>query len=84
MGKSKGSMQQEYPSGSLVKIANRQTLEEFMQTWKFHHKLQPEQLDFADKIGKVELYGFYHGGDELYKVEGASGIWHESCLEAVK
>jgi len=82
MGKIKGPMQQEYPSGSLVKIVKRETLEEFLRTWKYHHKLQPEQLEFADKIGKVELYGFYHGGDELYKVEGIPGIWHEQCLEA--
>lgn len=60
MGKTKGPMQQEYPSGSLVKIINREQLEEFMRTWKYHHKLQPEQLEFAGKIGKVELYGFYH------------------------
>ena len=44
MGKTKGPMQQEYPSGSLVKIAKREALDEFMRTWKYHHKLQPEQL----------------------------------------
>lgn len=82
MGKIKGPMQQEYLSGSLVKIAKREVLEDFMRTWKYHHKLRPEQLEFADKIGKVEFYGFYHGGDELYKVEGVPGIWHEQCLEA--
>ena len=58
MGQAKGPMQQEYPSGSLVRVAKRETLEEFMRTWKHHHPLQTEQLEFAGKIGKVELYGF--------------------------
>ncbi len=51
-------MQQEYLTGSLVKIAKKEALEEFVQTWKYHHKLQPEQLKFADKIGKVEFMDF--------------------------
>jgi len=83
MGSTKGPMQQEYPSGSLVRVAKREMLEEFMRTWKYHHPLQAEQLEFAGKTGKVELHGFYHGGDEVYKVEGIPGIWHEKCLELV-
>jgi len=81
MGQTKGPMQQEYPSGSLVRVVTRERLEEFMRTWKHHHALRPEQLEFAGKTGKVEFYGFYHGGDELYKIEDISGIWHEKCLE---
>ena len=53
-----------------------------MRTWKLHDKLRPEQLEFAGRTGKIKSVGFYHGGDELYQVEGIPGIWHEQCLEA--
>ena len=31
-------------------------------------------------IGVVSSVGFYHGGDELYVIEGIPGVWHEVCL----
>jgi hypothetical protein len=31
----------------------------------------------------VRDVGFYHGGDVLYHLDGAPGIWHEVCLHAV-
>jgi hypothetical protein len=37
-------------------------------------------LDYADRVARVESVGFYHGGDELYKLQGITGIWHEQCL----
>jgi hypothetical protein len=82
MGKTKGPYSEEFPLGSYVKVANREVLDTFMRTWKFHNKLQPEQLDYADKTGKIKWFGFYHGGDELYQIEGMPGTWHEQCLEA--
>jgi hypothetical protein len=72
-----------FPKGSKVKIANRAFLENFLLTWKLHNKLRPEQLDYADQIAEVESVGFYHGGDQLYKLENIPGIWHEQCLQAV-
>jgi hypothetical protein len=83
MGKTKGPYNAEYPIGSVVKIAERDALEDFMRTWKFHNKLRPQQLDYAGMSGPVKSVGFYHGGDELYQLEGMPGIWHECCLEAV-
>jgi hypothetical protein len=80
MGKTKGPYSEEYPVGSLVEIASRGVLEEFMKTWKFHNKLQPQQLDYAGRTGRVKWFGFYHGGDELYQIEGIPGTWHEQCL----
>jgi hypothetical protein len=82
MGKTRGPYKQEYPTGSVVRIADRVALEDFMRTWKLHNKLQSEQLDYAGKTGKVVSCGFYHGGDELYQIEGVPGIWHEQCLKA--
>jgi len=55
----------------------------FLRTWRFNHRLEREQLKFADKITKVKSVGFYHGGDELYELEGVPGTWHEQCLKAV-
>jgi len=82
MGKTNGPYNAEYPVGSVVRIADRGSLEEFMRTWKLHDKLQSEQLTYAGKTGKVKSCGSYHGGDELYQLEGTPGIWHEQCLTA--
>jgi hypothetical protein len=84
MGRTKGPYKEEFPVGSVVKIAERGALEDFVRNWKFHNKLQPEQLDHAGKIGKIKSVGFYHGGDELYQIEGIPGVWHQQCLEACK
>ena len=84
MGKTKGLYNAEYPVGTVVKIAVRQELDQFRRTWKYHHPLNEEQLAFADKTAKVKEVSFYHGGDELYTLEGVSGIWHEQCLKEVK
>ena len=65
-----------------MKIANRSFLESFLNTWKLHNKLRLEQLNYADQIAEVESVGFYHGGDQLYKLKEIPGIWHEQCLES--
>ena len=82
MGKVKGAYHEEYPVGTLVKIADRATLEGFMRTWKLHNKLEPVQLDYASRTGTVKSVGFYFGGDELYQIGGVPGIWHECCLQS--
>ena len=69
-----------FPVGTKVRVANRAFLEQFMTEWKYHHKLQPEQLTYADQEAQVESVGFYHGGDPVYKLEGISGTWLEQCL----
>jgi hypothetical protein len=71
---------EKFPVGSNVLIKNRQHLEEFQRTWKYHHPLEFEQLQYAGLAGEVEKVGFYHGGDELYSLKGAPGIWHGQCL----
>lgn len=83
MGKTKGPYKEEFPKGSRVKIASRESLEEFMRTWKLHDKLEPGQLEYAGQLAEVESVGFYHGADELYRLKGIPGVWHERCLEAV-
>jgi hypothetical protein len=80
MGKTKGAYNAEYPPGTLVRIAARQELEEFRNSWRLHHPLTPNQLAYAGMEDKVSEVAFYHGGDELYQIEGVSGIWHEVCL----
>ena len=84
MGKTNGPYRAEFPKGTKVKTAERTFLEDFHRTWKFHHKLRPEQLSYADKVAKVKSVGFYHGGDELYELKGIPGFWHEQCLRAVE
>jgi hypothetical protein len=79
MGKTKGLYKEEFPKGSAVRIADRAFLENFLQTWKLNNRLEPEQLDYANRVVEVESVAFYHGGDELYKLKGVPGIWHEQC-----
>ena len=69
-----------FPVGSRVRVADRTFLERFMNEWKYHHKLQQEQLAYAGREARVESVGFYHGGDPVYKLEGIPGIWLEQCL----
>jgi hypothetical protein len=83
MGRSKGPYNAEFPKGSTVRIADRTILEDFLLTWRYHNKLKPEQLQYANKVATVNSVGFYHGGDELYELEGAPGLWHEQCLTGV-
>jgi len=83
MGKTRGPYKIEFPEGTLVRIASRPDLERFQRDWHFHHPLEPEQLDFADRISRVAHTGIYHGGDELYRFHDIPGTWHECCLHAV-
>lgn len=69
-----------FPVGSNVRIADRAMLEEFMANWTLHHKLTARQIRYAGKVVKVKKNYMYHGGDVLYELKGAPGIWHEWCL----
>ena len=73
---------EEYAKGSKVRIRDRNQLQDFVATWKYHNKLQSEQLEFAGVIATVKSIGYYHGGDVLYWLEGVPGTWHEVCLSA--
>jgi hypothetical protein len=73
-----------FPIGVSVRVANRASLESFMIAWHYHHELQPEQLIYAGQVTTVEMVGFYHGGDPVYKLAGIPGIWLEPCLEAAE
>jgi hypothetical protein len=70
------------PVGTSVRIRSPSGLEDFAQSWKFHHPLCLAQLECADKKAEVAAVGFYHGGDPLYTLIGLQGLWHEQCLEA--
>jgi len=72
-----------FPAGTEVRIASRDFLENFSLTWKYHRKLQAEQLSYADRIVRVKGVGFYHGGDPVYTLEGVPGLWLEQCLRPV-
>jgi hypothetical protein len=82
MGKNNGPYREEFPKGTKVKVINRAKLERFRESWNLHHKLEAQQLDYADRAAVVESVAFYHGADELYTLKGIPGIWHEQCLEA--
>ena len=83
MGTLEGPHNPEFPNGTKVRIASRTVLEEFVRTWEYHNPLRKEQLEFHDVEAVVEDVGVYHGGDELYKLKGLKGVWHEQCLKEV-
>jgi hypothetical protein len=82
VGKTKGLNQAEFEVGAEVRIADRAFLEEFLEAGQYHHDLEPEQLEYAGRTAKVKSVEFFHGGDEIYTLEGIPGVWHEECLSA--
>jgi hypothetical protein len=84
MEKAEFAYKEKSPKGSKVKVADLAFLKDFLATWKFYHKLETDQLKFADKVAKVKSVWFYHGGDVLYELKGVPGTWHEQCLMAAE
>jgi hypothetical protein len=82
MGRVAGPYEAEFPIGTIVRVADREGLERFQREWRFHHPLGDEQLEFGGCVALVLDVGYYHGGDELYRLEGIPGTWHEVCLAA--
>jgi hypothetical protein len=70
-----------FPEGSKVQVIPKAALETFVQGWKYHHKLRPDQMEYAGTTATVKEVTFYHGGDQLYVLENVPGIWNEPCLE---
>jgi len=83
LGKTKGLNQAEFEVGSEVRIADRAFLEDFLEAGQYHNELEPEQLEYAGRTARVSGVSFFHGGDEIYTLEGIPGVWHEECLGAV-
>jgi hypothetical protein len=81
MGKTKGLYNAEFAAGVTVRIVGRDRLEEFKRNWRYHHPLDGEQLAYGGTETTVKEVAFYHGGDELYTLDGVPGTWHECCLE---
>ena len=82
MGKTKGVNNIEFQVGAEVRIADRAFLEKFLEEGQYHNELEPEQLDYAGRTARVKAVELFHGGDEIYSLEGIPGVWHEECLAA--
>ena len=72
---------EKFPAGTLVRVRDRDFLEQFKKEWRFHHPLEDRQMSFAGRTARVAHVGFYHGGDVVYGLDGLPGTWHEVCLE---
>jgi hypothetical protein len=72
--------EEKFKVGTNVRIQSRDELDRFAREWKYHNRLTKEQLGYADVITDVTNVGFYHGGDPLYTLRDAPGVWHEECL----
>ena len=82
MGKTKGLNQAEFEVGAEVRIADLGFLQSFLEAGQYHNELEEEQLAYAGRTAKVKEISFFHGGDEIYTLEGIPGVWHEECLTA--
>ena len=71
-----------FHTGTKVRIAYRAFLNDLMESWKYHHKLSPEQLAYTDRVTTVEGVAFYHGGDPVYRLASIPGVWLEQCLRS--
>jgi hypothetical protein len=70
-----------YPVGTRVRVIGVAELEAFRASWKLHHRLAADQLQFADREAIVIEVSYYHGGDVLYRLDLAPNqYWHEVCL----
>jgi hypothetical protein len=69
-----------FPEGTKVRVAGRAFLDLFMREWRYHHKVTPDQLEYADREAVVKGVAFYHGGDPVYTLAGVPGQWLEQCL----
>lgn len=72
-----------HPLFTQVRIAPRAELEAFVRSWKYHHPLSPEQLEYAGQIATVRATSVYHGGEVLYELAGIPGYWHQQLLQPV-
>ena len=72
-----------FKEGEEVRIADRDALDEFTATWKFHHKLESAQLGYSSRIAKVTKVIMYHGGDILYELENVPSLWHQRVLTSI-
>ena len=84
MGIRNGPYEPDFPVGTWARIASEVALAAFRAEWKWHDPLEVEQLAFAERVGLVSAVGYYHGGAELYELQGVPGLWHEACLSAVE
>jgi len=82
LGKTKGLNNAEFEVGAEVRVADRAFLEAFLEAGQYHNELEPEQIAFAGAIARVKSVEFFHGGDEIYILDGIPGVWHEECLSA--
>ena len=83
MGVRRGAYSEDFPVGTMVRITEREHLESFQREWRWHHPLEASQLSFAGQTAQVRKVSFYHGGAELYELDGVPGIWHGHCLRMV-
>jgi len=83
MGVHRGPYSEDFPVGTMVRVADRDALEAFRRDWQWHHPLEAIQVPFAGQMTLIRSVSFYHGGDELYELVGIPGIWHGQCLRTV-
>jgi hypothetical protein len=52
----------------------------FVESGSFTTRSKPEQLEYAGREVTIANVGIYHGGDVIYQLVEAPGVWHEDCL----
>ena len=90
MGKRNGFYHPDFPKGTKAKVANRDVLEQFAQTWRYHHPLTEDQLGFhgaeAAAISFPEFFTYLDTLARVYfekgKIDQAIAVQTEAVAQA--
>lgn len=66
--------------GTLVVVAERETLRAFLSTGTNRHGLTPDQLEYAGVKSVVKEVTTESADEPLYYLEDIPGTWPERCL----
>ena|SRR5271157_5980891 len=72
MGNTKGLYKEEFPKRSMVRIADRAFLTNFLQTWELHNKLEPDQLNPVIIVAVTNASQFARAGFRRCQLAGKS------------
>jgi hypothetical protein len=77
-----GEHEKRFAVGTLVIIADSETLKSFLSNWTRGNRLSPDQMEYAGLKAVVGEVRIDNVGDSLYLLENIPGTWHGACFRA--
>ena len=66
--------------GDAVRIGDVADLERFQRLSAHPDPLPDSYFKYAGQVAEVIDTGYYPDGDNIYRLKGIPGVWHEGCL----